>query len=213
MDGLEKPKGKGSFAIKEWEKIRQGGGAAPSPTEIEKYLQGRTTGATLSREEVIQRISHYFNNLIAKREDEETGEIKHVWTAAPTKSGLARSLGITAETLSRYLGGKYGNGIPYRIGQASKREVVRAEDFDLIQAASNLIEEFHESRLSTTVPVGSIFYLKCSSDVRWRDTQNINLTAQASQIDMPELSREEIAARYRAQEEFREKPQLPEGID
>ena len=42
---------------------------------------------------------------------------------------------------------------------------------------------------------------------------DMSLSTQAKQDDIPQMSREEIAARYRAQEEFREKPQLPEGID
>lgn len=39
------------------------------------------------------------------------------------------------------------------------------------------------------------------------------IRAQAEANMISQLSREEIAARYRAQEEFREKPQPPEGLD
>lgn len=60
---------------------------------------------------------------------------------------------------------------------------------------------------------GSIFWLKNRDNSNWHDSMDMSLSTQAKQDDIPQMSREEIAARYRAQEEFREKPQLPEGID
>lgn len=44
-------------------------------------------------------------------------------------------------------------------------------------------------------------------------SDSIVIENKVNENAIAQLSREEIAARYRAQEEFREKPQLPEGID
>ncbi len=43
--------GKGAFMIKSWEDYRKGGGIAPSPQEVARYLKGGN-GARLSREEI-----------------------------------------------------------------------------------------------------------------------------------------------------------------
>ncbi len=203
--------GKGAFMIKSWEDYRKGGGIAPSPQEVARYLKGGN-GARLSREELISRVSQFFSDFTTQCMDEDTGEITFTWKSCPTKASLARYIGVTAETLSRYLRGER-NGSPYNAETPGGRAVVAASDFDVIKGAVNIIEEFYEGRLGVNMNgAGSIFWLKCHDDSRWHDKQELNLSASAGQ-SVPQMSREEIAARYRAQEEFREKPQLPEGID
>lgn len=54
--------GKGAFMIKSWEDYRKGGGIAPSPQEVARYLKGGN-GARLSREDLISRVSQFFLTL------------------------------------------------------------------------------------------------------------------------------------------------------
>lgn len=50
---------------------------------------------------------------------------------------------------------------------------------------------------------GCIFWLKNRTNVQWHDEQDINLTA-SREDDAPQMTREEIACRYR---EFQEEPE------
>lgn len=210
MENLEIAKGKGAFSIKNWEEIKKGGGKAPSPQEVTQYLKG-SSGAKLSRNELINRVSQFFVDFTTQCMDEDTGEVTFTWKSNPTKSALARYIGITAETLSRYLRGER-NGAPYNETHPGARAIVAASDFDIIRSAATIIEEFYESRLGLNANnAGSIFWLKCLDNARWYDKQELNLSASTGNIE--QLSREEIAARYQALEEFREKPELPEGLD
>lgn len=212
MENLEVAKGRGALLVKSWDEIKKAGGKAPSPQEVTQYLRGGN-GAKLSRDELISRVSKFFSDFTTQCMDEDTGEITFTWKSNPTKSALARYIGVTAETLSRYLGGRYGGGIPYNAACPGPHAVVAPADFDIIRSAANIIEEFYEGRLGANANnAGSIFWLKAHDDSRWHDKQELSLSANAGE-GIEQLSREEIAARYRALDEFREKPQLPDGID
>lgn len=211
MNDLPKSQGKGTFSIGNWQEIRKAGGESPPPIEISKYL--RDTQTKLTRGELIERIEHFFDGCIHRYVDEETGETGYSWKKNPTKSELAMCIGVSAATLSRYLAGKY-DGRPYNGVDVARCARVSPDDFDVIRSAATVIESFYESRLGVNMNnAGSIFWLKNRDNSNWHDSMDMSLSTQAKQDDIPQMSREEIAARYRAQEEFREKPQLPEGID
>lgn len=208
MNDSPQIKGKGTFMMKSWDDCRKGGGIAPSPQEVTEYLRCGN-GARLSREELINRISQFFSDFTMQCMDEDTGDITFTWKSCPTKASLARYIGVTAETLSRYLRGER-NGSPYNAENPGSRAVVAASDFDIIKGAVNIIEEFYEGRLGVNMNgAGSIFWLKCNDDSRWHDKQELSLSANAGQ-NIEQLSREEIAARYQALPEFREKPERPD---
>lgn len=212
MENLETAKGKGVFLAKSWEEVKKGGGKAPSPQEVTQYLRGGN-GAKLSRDELINRIIQFFTDFTTQYVDETTGEVSFTWKSNPTKSALARYIGVTAETLSRYLKGEHNGGKPYNIVRPGPHAIVAPADFDVIRSAATIIEEFYEGRLGLNANnAGSIFWLKCMDNTRWYDKQELNLSASTGQ-NVEQLSREEIASRYRALEEFREKPQLPDDLD
>lgn len=211
MNELAKTKGKGAFSVGNWQEIRKAGGESPTPAQITTYLHGRTD-RRLSREELIQRIDGYFASCIRQYIDEETGETGYSWRKNPTKSELAISIGVSSATLSRYLAGRH-DGMEYSGLDPARQGVVSPNDFDIVRAAATVIESFYESRLGVNMNnAGCIFWLKNRDNTNWHDSMDMTLSANANQ-EREQLSREEIAARYQALEEFREKPQLPDGLD
>lgn len=206
MQELVKTKGKGAFLVNNWQEIRKSGGESPPPEQITAYLRG-STDRRLTRDDLIQRIDSYFMSCIRQYVDEETGETGFSWKKNPTKSELAMCIGVSSATLSRYLAGRH-DGIEYSGLDPGRRGVVSPSDFDVIQAASTVIESFYESRLGINMNnAGSIFWLKNRDNSNWHDSVDMNLSANANQ-EREQLSREEIAARYAQFKELPEKPEL-----
>lgn len=206
MNDLQKSDGKGSFAIKNWEELRRGGGLAPSPVKVRNYLQGNKV--KLSRDELTGRIQGYFDDCIEGFIDPDTGQEGYTWKTCPTKAGLAMHIGVSSFTLSRYLRIRNGGGVGYNPDMPGHRGVVDPSDFDLLESAVTLIESFYEGNLGRNMNnSGSIFWLKNRTNIRWHDEQDLNLTANADR-DEPYFTREEIAARYQAYKELPEKPDL-----
>lgn len=207
MEELSEIKGKGAFAVRNWDELRRGGGVAPKPSEIKEYLQGNN-GVGLTREELMERIQAYFNECIERFIDPDTGQEGYTWKTCPTKAGLAMRIGISSFTLSRYLRSRSGGGSGYDVNMPGHRGIVDPNDFDLIESAITLIESFYEGNLGRNMNnSGSIFWLKNRTNIRWHDEQDLNLTANADR-DEPYFTREEIAARYQAYRELPEKPDL-----
>lgn len=175
MDDMTEYKGKGSFAIRNWQEIAKGGGMAPTPTEIKNYLKG--TRSQLSREELEQRVTNYLVGCMEMFQDEDSGSLGYRWKCNPTKSGLARAIGVSAETLSRYYRNEHDN-MPYGSnGVGGRKSVVNQNDFDIIRHAYSVIEEFYESHLANNQNnAGSIFWLKNRDNVRWQDEKELTVT-------------------------------------
>lgn len=101
-------------------------------------------------EELQAKIDAYFETL--KRHDKDGNEIEG---RAPTIAGMA-----------------------YFLGFADRRSVYdqddRGEDFSLpLKKARLYIESFHEERMTSAYPTGSIFWLKNHA---WKDSQSVDLS-------------------------------------
>ena len=180
-------KGRGSHVRRTWEEISKGAGESPSPFEIERYLT-RSQGIQMSREEVLKRIQEYFASCTESYEDEDNGGIYYRWRRNPTKSGLARALGITAETLSHYCTDSI-KGHPY---YDTNQSVINRNDFDLLYSAFTVIQEFYEGNLAKNRNnSGSIFWLLNVGESRWTDTQTVKMVDD-NQANTPSLTQEDI---------------------
>lgn len=207
MSDLPEQTRKGNFAIKNWDELRKGGGKAPAPSEIKEYLN-RKQGVRLTREELRQRIEQFFMDYTEAYVDENTGKVGYTWKSNPTKAALARYIGISAETLSRYARGEH-DGMPYNAICPGNRGVVSPSDFDLIHSAYTLLQEFFEGRLALNANnAGVIFWLKNRDSIRWCDQQDLTISANSERDGGTQMSREEIAARYASYQEEPETLQL-----
>lgn len=184
----EELRGSGSHIKRSWEEINKGGGEAPSPIEISKYLQNSGSKRQLSREEVQARINNYFDACIEAYQDEDIGETFFRWRRNPTKAGLAISLGISAETLSHYI----ANKVAGREYTDANQSTVSRDDFDLIQAAVSVIQSYYEGNLGKNRNnSGSIFWLLNVGEERWTNTQTIKTIGDDS-VSTPALTQEDI---------------------
>ena len=184
----EELRGSGSHVKRSWEEINKGGGEAPSPIEISKYLQNSGSKRQLSREEVQARINNYFDACIEAYQDEDIGETFFRWRRNPTKAGLAISLGISAETLSHYI----ANKVAGREYTDANQSTVSRDDFDLIQAAVSVIQSYYEGNLGKNRNnSGSIFWLLNVGEERWTNTQTIKTIGDDS-VSTPALTQEDI---------------------
>lgn len=202
MEERQEITGPGAFAKRNWLEIQKSGTAAPSPVDIAQFLEGGGQMARLSREELSSRICGYFSECIERYEDEETGNNGYRWRKNPTKSGLARSIGVTLDTLCRYVRGEYSAGLPYNAEMPGNHTVVHPDDFDIIRASYTVIEEYYEGQLALNKNnAGTIFWLKNSGNTRWSDTQELEVRTQnyqTPQLTMQELTklREQMGQRY-----------------
>lgn len=168
---VKKNNNRGVFAIEQWKDLRKSGGIAPSIAEIENVLQGDNK-KMYSREEVIIRISNYFQSCITDTVDEETGEVVRVWCRNPTKAGLALSLGLSSQTLADYVSGIRSDGVAFSKNENSRR-IVSNEDFDILRKAYSLIEMFYEEKLGENRNnAGVIFWLNNLQNNRWSNEQS-----------------------------------------
>ena len=175
-------------AVRKWEEISKFGGEAPAPAEISECIRMERS-TRLSREEVQRRVYQYLTSCMEKYEDEDTHETGYRWRKNPTKAGLARSVGVTPETLSRYLA-NHVNGNPYCAD--ARQSVVSVNDFDIIRAAAGIIEEFYEQQLGKNRNnSGSIFWLLNAQTERWTNRQEVEMVNN-DEMQKPLLSHEEI---------------------
>lgn len=203
MSDLLKVSEKGVFAKRNWADIQRSGGIAPDPDTIMKYLEGDKM-AQLTREEVFDRVGGYILGCIEKYVDEDSGQEAYRWRKNPTKSGLARAVGVTLETLCRYVKGEY-NGSLYNADCPGNRNIVSPNDFDIIRSAYGLISEFYEGQLAYNKNnSGVIFWLLNRNNERWSNTQDLNISTMTNDTH---LTREEVFARYQA---FKSKPEKPD---
>ena len=124
------------------------------------------------------------------------------------KGELAAALGVDETTLSRYVSGKY-NGREYIDGGTRGR--ISPSDFDLVRKAYQIITIFYESKLSENRnPAGIIYWLNNSLNEQWSNEQTFKIKAEENNSNMPQVSREEIAARHAVYigAEEPEKPEL-----
>lgn len=204
MDELQKTAGHGAYAMRDWESLKRGGGLAPPPSEINEYLE-ESQRKKLTRKELQRRIQAFFDDLIEPYEDPDTGQTGFTWKSCPTKAMLAMKIGISSFTLSRYLRNRNCKGEAYNCAESGRRAIISPDDFDLVELAVTLIESYYEQNLGKNMNnSGSIFWLKNSRNERWHDEQDVVLSTDNG--DTPHMSREEIAARYKALE-FQEEPE------
>lgn len=109
--------------------------------------------------------------------------------------------GISRDTLNSWERGEYRRGEP---GASCKHSDLAKKIKEATQRMT--IKDLHDN------PIGQQSLANNYDDAGLMFTQK-EIRAQAEASMISQLSREEIAARYRAQEEFREKPVLPEGLD
>lgn len=192
----EQSKGKGLAMRKSWEEMHKGGGIAPTPEIIQSILRS-DNDMTLSREEVIEKISGYLLSKITVKENPETGVQSAVWSGVPTKAGLALALGVSPATLCRYVAGAWG-GNRYNPESPNSHPIINPEDFDLLRKAYTMVEDFYEGRLgSNGQPVGAIFWLKnkASIDGTWRDKSEVETYTRTDWNNGELPNRAEIVSR------------------
>ena len=191
-NSVKKADNRGIFAIEQWQEMKKAGGVAPSTAEIERILQGSDEDMVYTREEVIARISNYFQGCITDTVDEETGEVVRVWCRNPTKSGLALSLGLSSQTLIDYVSGIRSDGYAYSSNENSRR-IISNSDFDILRKAYSLIEMFYEEKLGENRNnAGTIFWLNNLQNNRWSNEQSFKFDYQPQTQDKRSLTASEL---------------------
>jgi hypothetical protein len=141
----------------------------------------------MSREEVIKRVSGYFNGIIENTID-ENGEAVTKWRVPPTKSGLCAALDIDRRTLVRYTyeGDKYHD---------SHHSSVSINDWDILEKAMLVIENYYECMLSSTTPTGAIFALLNMQRPIYSNKDEIEINNGSKNLEMELPSKESIIKR------------------
>lgn len=189
MNEVTKTDGRGSAVKASWDMLKSGGGLAIGSDELNRLLdESVQTRRTLSSEEVSRRIVSYFDSVTAT---DENGNV--TWITAPTKSGLARNLGVSIQTMMEYVQGYDRKGNVF--GESSPLRKIRTEDFPKVRVAVQIVEEFYETRLSSGSPVGSIFWLKNAQNSDWSEQQTLTLN-RGQDERTPSQSLEAIESRY-----------------
>lgn len=203
MENLEKRAGKGVFMKRQWQELEKAGSPAMSMNEISDFLEGGEK--MLDRTEVINIIKRYFERKLQTVINEDGEEIT-VWKTAPRKNEFAAALGVSANTLARYVAGEY-DGREYCEHPTKAR--VRKSDFDLIRKAYQIITDYYESKLpENRNPAGIIFWLKNANNEVWSDEQNVKIVADSGRGQDPQQVAAEIAARHQIGQA--ERPEPPE---
>jgi hypothetical protein len=168
---------RGSFAINQWQDLKKNGGIAYSPEQLEQIFKRGSDDVTYTREEVQSRIINYFQSCISLVTDEETGETNYLWKSNPTKVGLSLALDISKDTLTDYVKGVDRHGNLYKQNGFKKKQKIATEDFDLIERAFAIVEQFYEGQLALNKNnSGSIFWLLNSQNNRWSNQQDISVS-------------------------------------
>lgn len=192
MKNEEKPDGRGQYMVRAWAEAKKAGGLSYSPEQIESILE-ECDDLVLTRAEVKNKISAYFQNCLTVSKDEDTQEINYVWKRNPTKSGLALALGVSPQTMIDYVKGSDRRGNIYKAkGENKGRQKVATADFDLIRKAYILIEDFYEQKLGDNRNnAGVIFWLNNRENSRWSNEQEFRFGT----VEQPErrvLSAQEL---------------------
>jgi len=200
--------GKGAFAVSQWEEIRKAGGRAINTGKLQELFE-KDGDRVLTRKELIQIVTEYFESCIEEVEN-ENGEIVSVWARTPTKSGLALALNIDSQTLIDYIHGTNCIGKPYSPNKPDYKRRVDVADFDILRKAYSVIEDFFEQRLGLNInPAGTIFWLTNSTESRW--TNEHRLTVDHEQKKLEARTPEQIAEQYA--EPLEGLPQMPDFPD
>jgi hypothetical protein len=185
---------RGQHMVLAWQEAKKAGGIGYSPQQIDFFLNERED-VMLSRNEVKDRISDYFQSCMTIATDEETGETNFVWKRNPTKSALAVCLGITADTLISYVKGADKHGNMYKQqGFNDKVQKIATADFDLLRRAYSLIESFYEEKLGDNRNnAGTIFWLNNRENTKWSNQQEFTFntpdTSNVSHLRASDLPR------------------------
>ena len=171
VNSLEKIQGKGQFMKRNWEELKKSGGIALPISDIKAILEEGDV-EMLNREEVLERITNYFNSCLRIAIDENTGEQVPTWVRNPTKSGLALALGVDAQTLIDYVKGVNSTGRGFSWTNPDAKRVVSNEDFDIVRKAYALIESFYEEKLGDNRNnAGVIYWLNNTANSKWSNEQ------------------------------------------
>lgn len=192
MKNEEKTDGRGQYMVWALEEAKKAGGLSYSPEQIQAILEERDD-IVLTREEVKNRISVYFQSCLTLSEDEDTQEFNYVWKRNPTKSGLALALGVSPQTVVDYVKGSGRRGNIYkRKGENKGRQKIATADFDLIRKAYILIEDFYEQKLGNNRNnAETIFWLNNKENTCWSNEQEFKFGT----VEQPErrvLSADEL---------------------
>lgn len=192
MKNEEKTDGRGQYMVWALEEAKKAGGLSYSPEQIQAILEERDD-IVLTREEVKNRISVYFQSCLTLSEDEDTQEFNYVWKRNPTKSGLALALGVSPQTVVDYVKGSGRRGNIYkRKGENKGRQKIATADFDLIRKVYILIEDFYEQKLGNNRNnAETIFWLNNKENTCWSNEQEFKFGT----VEQPErrvLSADEL---------------------
>ena len=162
---------KGRFMVRQWEDLKKAGGVTYSIEQITEMLQEGEV-KVLSRDEVLARVTRYFNSCVKKVVDDDTGETVTTWVRNPTKSGLALSLGIDKQTLLDYVKGVKSDNKPFNVEAPNARRIIATEDFEILRRAYALIEVFYEEKLGENRNnAGTIYWLNNAHNSKWSNEQ------------------------------------------
>jgi hypothetical protein len=184
---------RGQRMVIAWQEAKKAGGIAYTPQQIDSILEERDD-IVLTREEVKERISAYFQSCMTIAEDENTHELGYVWKKNPTKSGLALILGVRPETLIDYVKGHDRHGYVYKTdNQKENVQKINTNDFDLIRKAYVLIEDFYEQKLGDNRNnAGVIFWLNNRENSRWSNEQEFKFGTLENREDKHILTAAEL---------------------
>ena len=162
---------RGQHTVSVWQELKKAGGLAYSPEQLDTLLFQESGEDMLTREEVTDRIRSYFLTCMTVEED-ENGELIHVWCKNPTKTGLALSLGVSNQTLCDYVKGSDRKGHDYKLDMKQRPQKINTADFDLIRKAYQVIESFYEEKLADNRNnAGVIFWLNNRENTKWSNQQ------------------------------------------
>lgn len=181
-----------------WEEIRKNGGECYPIETIKNILEGDNKSmAAYSRQEIIDRIADYFQSITEKVVDEDSGEVRTVWKRNPTKSGLALSLNMTVESLSRIVNDRNTDGQPFQEKPTPTTKIGKP-DFDVILTAYTLITDFYEQNLGKNMNnSGSIFWLNNAQNGKWSNQQEFTFNQGQQGNVSQHKSLEQIAQEHK----------------
>lgn len=175
------------FMVRQWEELRKAGGVTLSIEQIEEIMN-QEVGKVLDRETVMKKVLGYFATCLETVEDGDTGEKVSTWKRNPTKGGLALALGIDKQTLLDMVKNKNSAGNPYSSVRPDKKRIIAVEDFDILQKAYAMIEEFYESQLGLNKNnAGVMYWLNNSNNSKWSNEQEFKF-GTAEHNDRPTLT-------------------------
>lgn len=186
------------FMVRQWEDIKKAGSLTFSIETMKDLLQG-SNAEMLTREQLIDRITGYFNSCIKVVIDEDTGEQMTTWAKNPTKTELALVIGVDKQTLCDYVSGKNSKGDSFSYDRPDVKRVVATSDFDVIRRAYTIIESFYEGELAKNKNnAGVIFWLNNACNNKWSNEQEFKFSSDNDGTNkvIPSQTPDEIARQY-----------------